>query len=345
MKFERGATAESFRGFFTGIDWNSPEKDSYSYYMACDEDTPVGMLALDPIVAGPRILSIGVTPERQNEGIGTALLDHALRDTAANYKTSEEADGCFFEATLWEGQKNYAQLYTVFTNCLFKPTEEEVSASATLEELRKKKPLNARTERNNFYPKTLEEISNKEYRGVLRQLMEKELVMNLDQEELDPKLSLFLLDGDTCQAALLFFKVTDGVIRNAFVYLDSKVKDKTLLFSLFSQALTNAEAIYPKETVVQFHGMTDSANGLLEKLFAPEEIDRFQEFLRPVETLVADTTDKENDAGGLHVITERSMKCSHCVHALGKPLECAIYELKPSAVIDGGKTCPDFKKK
>ena len=346
MTFERmnAATAESFRGFFTGIDWNAPEKDRYVYYVACDEDTPVGMLAMDPIAAGPRLLSIGVTPERQNQGIGSDLLDHALREAAAKYETAENAEGCFFEATVFEGAQNYEGLMSFLIGIGFKPTEEELSVSATLAELRTHKELQMRTDRKGFQPMSLSEISNKEYRGILRYLMENDLAMNLDQEELDQKISLVLMEEGHCQAALLFLNRTDNVIRNALVYLSSKVKDRTLLFSLFSFALQRALELYPEDTILKFHGMTKTSNGILERLFTPEQLLRYQNFLLPVEWFLGNPAGKAEDEGSFRVVFERSMKCKNCVHALGKPLECAIYELKPSAVIDG-KACPDYQKK
>lgn len=274
------AVARANPGFV--LPWVLDDNDfnHYTCYGAIADDNLAGILVADPRVFEPQILSIGVSPEYENRGIASALLEYAIYDIAQDCPQGEGMTDNSIVANVFGEPEQIASISKVFEKCGFTAHENGYFYEATVEMLFANKYF--------LNKAVIEYLSSPEGRKAVRplrkmdrnlvkafgnNLQKDELIQGIDPDALDEDVSMFEVRDDKITACMLFAKESDGVIQNMFLYNSETAasgKNLSYLFTACANALINK---YDVDTRLSFYTGNKGTKELVQKVL-PEAVEK-----------------------------------------------------------------------
>ncbi len=225
--------AKEYKEFYLPELEDDPLFDEYYYYAALDGDDLVGLAVLDPTTAGARLVSIGVSPKYQRQGIGSELIaridvmlkeryEVMSRNSEVNFTVSEILD-----PDKWEGLDGF------LTYCGFTLSESRVIIKAHAKDITEIPGISNSLNKvkrecivslNNISDITLREFSGK--------CVDENLFPHINKSDYDGDTSLFYVEDGHVVACILNSVSEDNIYDNEWVYLSSHEHNKIVLPAL-----------------------------------------------------------------------------------------------------------------
>ena len=338
------AQAINFPGFIRPDLLEDENFSDYVFYTADDERGLLGMAVVNPQINGPELLSIAVIPSALRTGVGTGLLDYAKNDLEQMLGRLENKQDTYalFALITPEMEKKKDLMGFLTANGFFKAEERNVYRVRIHHFLSSDLLAEAKVPRDqNIVP--LKDITNRQLGAFVADLNEMGRFSDFDFDIIDRDISMFALDKDRIIGCALFTRIEDNLLDNEWVYLENAASRPGLLLSMLKASFDEAEDLMPDLSDVTFVMENDKGEKLLQTLLSTSKaVDRIISMTVPLYPIDPGTIERMTDDLGLRPLTEDSMPCKNCKHCEGNVLSCAIYEQKPSGVLDGGD-CPHFQ--
>ncbi len=267
--------AREAKGFILPNVISSPDFDSYSFFGALTDGRLAGLIVSDPRIFEPVILSIGISPEYQDAGLATELLEYALLEMLRLYPAEELSIPNVFTAEVL-GVKGFNKaICRVFEKCGFKPVKKGVFYEIPVSMIRDnhliQNPsiitrLSSREGREGFA--ALKNIPDGRISEFSDYLSREEVVSGIFPKELDEDISFFELKDDEIHGCILFAKKAEGVIQNLLLYQrGGDALDRQRLLYLLTAASCAALKKHSGDTRISFHITGDVTEKILNKIF------------------------------------------------------------------------------
>ena len=119
------------------LPWVIESKDfsEYTFFAAIADERLAGILVADKRIYEPEILSIGISPEFQGKGIGSALLEFAEYDILSAYDDDEADTDNRITAYAYGEPQTLVPVRRIFEKSGFTASEKGYFVEATLEML------------------------------------------------------------------------------------------------------------------------------------------------------------------------------------------------------------------
>lgn len=258
-----GDKADGLQPFVRPEVWANPDREQYWFLAAIDEEQPdaiLGAAVIDPAVPDASLLSIGVSPAHQHQGVATMMINRAI-DLLAQAGVTGLRAICAFSGHDW------APLRRLLT---FNDFELEVESAATyavpLGELLAHPMLTARPQ--NPQAVSLASLTAAD-RGGLAAILKKQQVSPAVIQECDLACSYVHRNGSAIDAMFLLGKLPDGSLNNLWTWVSTQNGSSRSLIDLFSYAFHQAAKSSPPETQVIFACLNEASEKLLHH-FLPD---------------------------------------------------------------------------
>ncbi len=332
------------------------ERKNFGDYTCCaayTDEQIAGLLIADPKIYEPEILSIGVSPEYEGKGIGTALVEFAVYTLLAEYDDNEaETDNCII-ANIYHTPENMAAIKKVFEKCGFTADEKGRFKETTVKKLKDNpivqnqdviKKLESAEGKKGFC--SLKDADRNLVRAFGNYLAKNEIFPGIDPEELDEDITMFGINDGEIMACILFGKENDGVIQNMFLYNKDTdlTSSKNVLYLLTASSCAILKK-YPESVRLSFFTGNATAQRLVEKIFPDAESkEEHVRFELPLADLIGNADDRFTDDIGFTPVENASMVCKNCKYCTESVISCQKFHQKPDGVMDGGE-CRFFDQK
>ena len=334
------AQAAHFSSFILPHVRDLPDRDSFWYLCAWEEAFGLaGLAVVDPKLEGGELLSLAVSPPKQGQGIGSALIRYAAEQlSAAEIHQLEVLYSLPLEA--------WPRLETLLRRTGFQRESEVDTFTLPLSKLVEfplVKAFMSRPRRNGVF--SLGQVPHYAFQALSRHVMENGLFGPLQQEDYHPDLSACYLEGDEITACFLIRDLGSGQVENSWTYLRSPNHGAALM-ELFAFSAQQAEALgYPPQTQVGFACLNEASENLLRHLGCgdePQSISR--RYVRPTDLSYHRSGDWTPPDMKLTLADDQDLRCVRCVHRIEDLTSCRKYLSKPGAVLYGG-ACKHFQEK
>ncbi len=335
--------------------WVIDRKDfsEYTFYAAIVDERLAGILVADKKIYEPEILSIGVSPEFQGKGIGSALLEYAEYDILSAYGDEEAETDNRVIAYAYGEADTIAPVRRIFEKSGFTSIEKGHFVEATLEMLMHNKTI--------LNPKVVKDIKSSEYKGVFRSLkdmdqglvkefgnflMKKEIVPGINIKELEEDISVFGLKEGKIVSCILFGKERDGIIQNLCLYNSTTgLESGSMLLHLLAYCGNKGVSIYPPETKINIWTGNKTVKKIVDEIFpeAPQKQIKM-EFELLFSDVFGDASQRFSDDIEFEPVVNDKLMCANCRHCTNSVISCEKYLQKPSPVLDGAE-CKLFESK
>ena len=339
MKYEliSPESARALEGYIPKYVLENPGFDSLFFYAAVEESGgAVGLAAVDPIVDGPELLSIGISPDYEGKGYGSELLSFISADLFD--KNSEER---FFSASVNLSPSAWEKLDHFLVKNHFAKEEDSPVYHVTLSAAADAQILKAAASPlKGILP--LKEVPDQKLRIFSHTVVQNGLFHSISRKELDEDVSLFYIPENDVRGCVLFAPGADGFLQNTWIYIDPEYSGTATLAHLLAEALRVVSEKYPPDTRVSFIMVEENSRALIRKVFP--DIEPASE-IRLYERLLTGSEDAagRRDEPQFEEVSEKNMCCSSCAHCTGNIFACEIYARKPDAVVDG-ESCLYFEE-
>ena len=325
------------------------DSDDYTYFAAVDGKRFVGLVVADTTVVAPRILSIGISAEYQNQGIGTDLLDFAVNNIISSYDEDEMSIPNSISAWVAGEGDEYEALKRVFEKNSFLPEDEGKGFLATVDILSDSEILisgkmaakvNSLKDKGELVP--LKNINSNMLNVFSNFLIQNELYDAIRREDLDENLTYFgVKDGEIC-SCILFAKEENNRIRNNFLYQNNKKTSRDMLLYLLAVSAFEAIKCLKPSTELIFWIDQAVTEKLITKLLPGAAVNytaaRYRLTFGDYQNIRAERFESDQ----MEFVENKNLSCGDCIYCTKDVLRCKIYSQKPSKVLDG-EACPDHK--
>ncbi len=338
ISLEQAKTMESF--FAPGITQLEDAKE-YWYYIGFEEDEKkiIAAAAVDPVTSGSRLLSIGVSPERLRQKIGSELLEVIVKDLRNCYEAQNKTmfPPITFKACMSESEWEIPDAF--FTYNEFGLMKTEILHSALFSDILKNEDLKKAVDHHHLHTgriKALKDVSSQLINNFGHDIHEKGIYPGIYTHELDPELSVFYIEDEKIRGCFLMSRMEDGNLMNQWAYLDQLVEDRSIILHMFALSALNCGKQTKKDIQVYFLPVAERAEKLIAKMLPNANTD-YQVRIYEKDLVTADKTPV------FEMVTEDQMTCKGCIYSTGSALKCKKYAKKPGIVLYGGE-CGNFAK-
>jgi len=337
------------------VPWVMESKDfsDYTFYAAIADERLAGILVADKKIFEPEILSIGISPEYQGKGLGTALLEYAEYDILSAYEDEEADTDNRIIAYAYGEPDTLAPIRRTFEKCGFSFFEKGYFAEATLQMLRDNETLlktkvekDRKSNENRGAFRTLKDMDQRLVKEFCSFLVKNEILPGINLKELEEDLSVFGLKDGAIISCILCGKEHDGVIQILCLYNKvTGLESGNILLHMLSYCGKKAVEKYPLETRINIWTGNESVKKIVGEIFPqakPKQTKMQFELL--FSDAFGDTSQRFTDDIEFEPVVNENLKCAGCRFCTNSVISCEKYLQKPSAVLDGAE-CKLFEKK
>lgn len=360
------AQAKKFSSFVLPGVMEEPDAESFWYLSASEKEKGVrGMAVIRPEKPMPDLLSIGVASDRCRQGIGSELMDFALR-------LLEEAGADALRVAYACDMQEWARLDGfLLLNGFVQVEEETYSYSAALGDILKQKLLQSHDESAQACLKFISGISARMLRSFKGDIAKAGLFDPAVFDDCNPEYSVAWVENEKIRGLFLIGVAEDGELHNAWTWIHPRVTNPKILQQMFAYAAQRAAKDFSAETQVNFMCLTPASERLMKYLIPSAEKSLVvREYICPTSQLMAQGGEAEPvqeeegtaadaetgaaadaeagessfgerqaDFGGF-LLGNEQLCCTRCRHCRKDSVDsCAKYIQKPGTVYYGG-ICP-----
>ncbi len=259
--------AKRFESFFLPGVTEEPEFGKSIIYLGIDEETSKvnSAAVVFPSLAGARLLSIAVSAERTNRGLGTEFISLIKKDLLKVYGDYGDAFPAFsvracFDVGEWESLGNF------FEKNGFSLKGNDPMMLLKLSDICNSKMLQRVTDRikdMNILP--LSQLHRETFRAFEHHVTTYMLYPELRVEELESELSMFYVEDKAVRGCILMSRIRDDEYINDWVYLDERIKDRSILLCVLAKCAETGIRLLPPDSKVWFIPTTKDGEQFLEK--------------------------------------------------------------------------------
>ncbi len=260
--------AKAFKEYFMQEALDAPEFSESIIYLGYEAETSklVSAAVVYPSLGGARLLSIGVSEEKKNEGAGKELISLMAKDLKTVYNDFGEGfvrllvHECF-ESDVWEG------LGSFFEKSGFSLKDSEPMMRATLSDIGGSQFLRRAIGKNSdkkILP--LSELKRESFLAFEQHIVTEGLYPGIDVELLDPDYSMFYLEDLQVKGCILMSPISENEYMNEWVFMDKSVKDSSILLSMLAKCAERGVEQLPLDTKVWFIPTDLGGEKFLEKV-------------------------------------------------------------------------------
>ncbi len=328
------AQAAEFSGFVQPHVRGDKDWDKFCFFCAFDEENGLGgLLVLDPKLPRAEVLSVGVSPAVQGQGVAHGLLSFAV-EQLMEHNVGEVGISHVAPVGQWD------VLDSLFSGCGFEQESESQVFQISVADLLEIPAVKKQAAKKEFpYVVSMEKLSGYILRNFSSQVVNAGLFFPIERREYRQDLSMFRLDGDEVVACFLIRELSPGKLENSWSYLSSKGNHSMALLDAFAAAAVAAADCCPGETLVSFACVTPAGENLLRHLLPGHDAVSLQR------SYVRDLNEPPHNERGeertppdmqLDLVTIDELVCKNCVHCTEAFDACVKYIRKPGAVLYGG---------
>lgn len=335
------AQAAQFSSFILPHVRDLPERDNFWYLCAWEDGFGlVGLAVVDPKPEEASLLSLAISPPKQRQGIGSALIGYAIGHLYESGISQLEISHSL-PANSWpklerfllragfrlENESNVG----IFTFPLSKLMESPL-AKAFVDHPR----------RNGVVP--LRQVPAYAFRTLSSYAVKNGLFGPLKQTDYHPDLSACYLDGDTITACFLIREIGPNQVENSWTYLSSPKHGSALLELLVFSAQQALALGYPPQLQVGFACLNEASERLLRHLCGNEDPQYLsRQYVRSTDFSYHRPENWTPPDLQMELADDRDLQCAHCIHRTNRLTACGKYKSKPGTVLYGG-ACKYFAK-
>lgn len=264
---------KSFRDFFLPKALEDPHFNESLIFMGYDRESSkiMSAAAVYPSLAGARLLSISVSEERQRSGAGRELVAEIKRALKPVYKDFIGSyprlyvEECFKEEA-WEELGSFLES-TGFSLKENVPVEGVSLSDIVNSGFLKKAAL--KSEDKEILP--LAGLKKESFLSFEARIINEGLYPGLELNDLDPRLSMFYLEGMHVRGCVLMSDMSDSELMNEWVFLDESVKNRYVLLSIFAKCIEAGIDMLSPDVTVWFIPTDKSGEQFLRKV-VPETV-------------------------------------------------------------------------
>lgn len=319
------------------------QRANFWYFVALDEMQVAGMAVVDPTDEVATLLSVGIAPQYQRQGVATELVLYANM-------MLREAGIPRLSVTYTGGESQLAPIHDLFTKMGFEAKNEAtgfftttLGAAAQGKELAK---VLGRPAHKGVL--LLSEATELEKRHLSKRLLEEGLYTDLDWSIVDPKISTFHRNSEGQIDAIFAMENREGkLVHNSYTYVAPEAKPSFLLLYLFAEAIRHGQTYFPPELPVTFACINQQSERLLRGI-----VPTLSQSLVQVEYEVGVDQIKDpkhipnyENPDGFRPdrLTLEDLCCKDCIFATAEFSSCQLYTKKAGTVLYGG-ACDDYEK-
>ncbi len=260
--------AKKFESFFLPGVTEEPEYNESMIYLGIDDESSkvVSAAVVYPSFAGAKLLSIGVSGERINNGFGKEFLSLLKKDLKKVYLSYGDAfprlmvEGCF-EVDVWKG------LGSFFEKCGFSLTGEDPVMLTDLSEIAASKMLQRVAGRiGDMKIVPLSQLNREVFKAFEHRVTTYMLYPEIHVDELESELTMFYLEDKAVRGCILMSSCNDDEYINDWVFLDERVKDRSIVLCMLAKCAEAGLELLPPDSKVWFIPTTKDGEQFMEKV-------------------------------------------------------------------------------
>ena len=340
--------ASSFSEFILPAVLKDEDFDLFTFYGAISGNTLCGILVSDIREFDPEILSFGVSPEYENNGIAKGLLSHALYDLFSYFdRDAVEGIPNQVSARVVEKAGKLGKMDHILSGFGFEPVDKGEFCEISIKDIKTNeyvqhpkilKKLNKPGRKTRYL--SLKDMPHAPIHAFSNKLIEQNLFPGIAIEDLDEDLTIFGMRDNEISLCILFLKENQGVVQNNFLYqMKMDGMGAIELLYLMSMSATCAINKFPEDTRLSFWLNTDITRKIMEYMF-PEAVcaEEAISYELPFTTLQKRRESKFTDDLAFNLLTSENSICAKCKHCMAdKVMECEKYYQKPDSVFEGSE--------